>query len=196
MTSPAVFRLPYPPRKLLLFSGHMPDAPDRAQPRFPAAMAPAAARSIQATLAELQAGESDIALTQGAAGADLLFVEACLARKVPVQLLQPMGEEDFIDVSVAGAADGAQWKRRYLAARGGLPWPPQALPAAAAGDPFEACNEWLLRTALESAANELHLLCVWNGAAGDGPGGTAHMVNEMRRVGGRVHWIDTRTLAN
>jgi hypothetical protein len=35
---------------------------------------------------------------------------------------------------------------------------------------------------------------VWDGGGGDGPGGTEHMVNEVRRLGGRVSWIDIRSL--
>jgi hypothetical protein len=188
------FRLPFAPRKLLLFSGHITDAPGRAQPRFPDAMVPAAAARIASTLTALQADESDIALTQGAAGGDLLFVEACTARRVPVQLLQPLPEDDFIAASIVPSSNGEQWKRRYLAARAALPWPPQSLPATSTGDPFEACNQWLLSTAAASGARELHLVCLWNGEAGDGPGGTAHMIDEMRRGGARVSWIDTRTL--
>jgi hypothetical protein len=194
MSLPAPFRLAYAPRKLLLFSGHITDAPDRTQPRFPAALVPAAAQRIAATIGSLHADESDIALTQGAAGGDLLFVEACMARQVPVQLLQPLPEDEFIASSIVATTDGEQWRRRYLAARAALPWPPRSLPAEAADDPFEACNQWLLSTALASGAGELHLICLWNGDAGDGPGGTAHMVDEMRRHGGRVSWIDTRTL--
>ena len=30
--------------------------------------------------------------------------------------------------------------------------------------------------------------------AGDGPGGTRHMVQEVKRRTGRVTWVDTRTL--
>ncbi|ENO83944.1 hypothetical protein C667_24449, partial [Thauera phenylacetica B4P] len=36
------------PRRVILFSGHMIDAPGRAEPRFPPALAPAAAAHIAA----------------------------------------------------------------------------------------------------------------------------------------------------
>ncbi|WP_280150492.1 hypothetical protein [Piscinibacter sp. XHJ-5] len=185
--------LPFQPRKLLLFSGHMTDAPARARQRFPVDVVSAAADRIASTLDALHVGGSDIALTQGAAGGDQLFVEACQARQVPVLLLQPLPEEDFIAASIAPSADSDQWRRRYLAARSSLAWPPRTMPASA-DDPFEACTQWLLRTALASGADELHLIALWNGEPGDGPGGTAHMVEELRRRGGRVSWIDTRTL--
>ncbi|MDH5541248.1 MAG: DUF4071 domain-containing protein, partial [Rhizobacter sp.] len=68
---------PFVPRQVLLFSGHMVDAPGRAKPRFPAAMVPRASAEIEAVLDKLGAGEGDLALTQGAAGGDLIFAEAC-----------------------------------------------------------------------------------------------------------------------
>jgi len=193
MTSPAPLRLPFRPRKLLLFSGHMIDAPDRRTPRFPAAMAQAAQTRIEETLDDLGAAAADIGLTQGAAGGDLLFAEACQRRHVPLQLLLPLPEPAFIDASVLPSADGAQWKQRYLAVKAALSVPPQVMPAVP-GDPFEACNEWLLATAVHSGAAELHFICLWNGGGGDGPGGTAHMVREVQQLNGRVTWIDTRAL--
>jgi len=194
MPSPPPFDLPFKPRKLLLFSGHMTDAPGRAQPRFPAAMERAAAERIEQALDALAAGAADIGLTQGAAGGDLLFVEACLQRNIPVQLLLPLTEPAFIEASIMPSGDGQRWKQRYLDAKAALPWSPRVMPAAP-GDAFEACNQWLLATAVNSGAAELHLMCLWNGAGGDGPGGTAHMVREVQRMNGRVTWIDTRTLA-
>ena len=40
----------------------------------------------------------------------------------------------------------------------------------------------------------MQLIGLWNGEAGDGRGGTAHMMDEARRRGGQVTWIDTRRL--
>ena len=71
---------------------------------------------------------------------------------------------------------------------------PAELPDPDAGDAFERCNRWLLDTALGSGSGRMHLISLWNGAAGDGPGGTAHMMDEARRRGGEVTWIDTRRL--
>lgn len=73
------------PRHVLLFSGHMIDAPDRLVPRFPANKEPIAASRIAEALDTLGAGDRDLALTQGACGGDLLFTEACLARGVRVR---------------------------------------------------------------------------------------------------------------
>jgi hypothetical protein len=49
-------------------------------------------------------------------------------------------------------------------------------------------------TALAFGPGKVRFLCLWNGASGDGPGGTRHMMDEVVRQAGDVHWIDTRTL--
>ena len=70
------------PRQVFLFSGHMIDAPDRKDPRFPADKEKIAADAIAAKLDELKAGPEDLAFCGGACGGELLFAEACLERGV------------------------------------------------------------------------------------------------------------------
>jgi len=62
-------------------------------------------------------------------------------------------------------------------------------------DAFVRGNTWLLDTALAFGAEKLRCICLWDGGGGDGPGGTRHLVDAVRRVGGDVQWIDTRELA-
>ena len=195
---------PFQPRKVFLFSGHMVDAPDRPTPRFPADKTPIAAREIAATLDALGAGPEDLALTQGASGGDILFLEACHARGVRGQLMLPLGEAEFINRSVLPASDGAQWRDRYYALREAFADPPRVMPEELGplpktgpgeeANPFERCNLWLLYSALAWGIDKVHFICLWNGGGGDGPGGTEHMYNEVKRRTGRVSWLDTRTL--
>ena len=188
---------PGPPRQVLLFSGHLVDAPDRPQPRFPAAMVPAAAAAIGRVLDDLGAGPPDLALTQGAAGGDLLFAEACVERGLQVQLLLPLAEPEFVEQSILPVSDGPAWHARWRALLPRLGAALQVLPEAAAlpgSNAFERCNEWLLATALAQGAERLRFICLWDGGGGDGPGGTAHMVEQVKLRGGRVCWIDTRRL--
>ena len=193
---PAPLALGRVPRHAIVFSGHMADAPGRRVPRFPAALWPAARSAIDAALDQLAAGPRDLALTQGAAGGDLLFAEACAARGVPLQFLLPLPEPRFIEGSVAPS--GAHWVQRYHALREHLLQPPAILAQQAdptdPEDAFERCNRWLLDTALGCGSQGMQLIGLWNGEAGDGRGGTAHMMDEARRRGGQVTWIDTRTL--
>lgn len=193
-----------PPQRVILFAGHMVDAPGRAQPRFPPERVPEAARRIAAALAELDAGPADLGLTQGAAGGDILFTEAALARSMPVQFLQPFGEDEFIERSVRPVCDGEQWAARYRSVAGRLACPPQTMPpadataapagSAAPDNPFERCNRWLLDTALACGGDRVWLLCLWDGQGGDGAGGTAHMVAEVQRCRGHVIHINSRDL--
>lgn len=197
-------RRDFVPRKVLLFSGHLADAPGRHPPRFPKSMETAAAQRIGDVLDQLQAGPEDLALTQGASGGDILFLEACHARGVRLQLMLPLPEPEFVRQSILPATDGERWAARYRHLRTQLAAPPQVLneePAPAlplsslpADNPFARCNLWLLNTALAFGIDRLAFICLWNGAKGDGPGGTAHMVDEVERRGGRIFWIDTRSL--
>ena len=191
------------PHRVILFSGHMVDAPDRAAPRFPPACVPAAAAQIAAALDQLQAGPDDLGLTQGAAGGDLLFAEAAQERGMALQFLQPFSEAEFIERSVRPVCDGDDWVARYRAVAARLANPPQVMPAPTAGaappcdardNPFERCNRWLLDTALACGGDRVWLLCLWDGHRGDGAGGTAHMVEEVSRHRGHVLHIDTHDL--
>lgn len=192
-------RVAAPPRQTLLFTGHMVDAPDRPQPRFPPALVGAAARHIDAALAALGGGPADLALTQGAAGGDLLFAEACLARSVPLRLLLPLAEPEFIAASLLPSSGGAAWLARYRAVVARLDEPPQEAPRELGplqpgSDPFVRANAWLLDRALAFGAERLHCICLWDGGGGDGPGGTRHLVEAVAAAGGRIVRIDPRTL--
>lgn len=192
----------HPPRQVLLFSGHRVDAPGRTPPRFPPALVPRAAAAIGAALDALDADARDLALAQAADGGDLLFAQACVDRGVALRWLLPQAEPVFIAGSVRGAAGPDAWEARYAALRARLAVPPQALPdmpgaTPRGADAFERCNTWLLDTALalSPGAAMLHVICLWDGADGDGPGGTAHMAREARRRGLALTWIDLRELA-
>jgi tetratricopeptide (TPR) repeat protein len=190
---------PFAPRQVLLFSGHRVDAPGRARPRFPATMVPQAEAAIDQALDALGAGAGDLALAQGAAGGDLLFVRACVARDVRVQLLLPLPEPEFIEQSVLASEGGEDWRARYFdlkALLGAAPrvMPDELGPLPAHANAFERCNLWLLYSALARGVDKLRFVCLWDGGGGDGPGGTAHMYREVKRRTGRVSWIDTRRL--
>lgn len=183
------------PRQVFVFTGHLMDAPGRPQPRFTPAMEPAAAARIAQVLDDEGAGPQDLGLTQGAAGGDLLFAEACIARGVALRLLLPKPEAEFIEASLRSVLLGEDWVARYRAVCAALAGPPQQpAPAdASTGDPYERCNRLLLDTAWARQPQAVCLIALWDGQ--DGPaGGTAHMVERMRERGGRVVWIDTRTL--
>jgi hypothetical protein len=177
------------PRQVLLFSGHMIDAPDRPSERFPAALEASAAAEIDAALGRLGASPADIGFTQGACGGDLLFAEACISRGIPLTLLLPLAETEFVRQSVAFA--GAHWVDRFHAVKAD---PGTRLfdmatvlgPTPADQNVFERANRWLLESALAFGREKLRVITLWDGRGGDGPGGTRHMLDEVRRGGGRI----------
>ena len=187
------------PRQVVLFSGHRVDAPDRPTPRFPADKEPIAAQKIAEALDQLGAGADDVALSQAAAGGDLLFLEACQQRGVRLQILLPFPEPEFIERSILPSSGGARWRERFFRMKERLKdmkdvriMPDELGPLPSGADPFERCNLWLLSTAFASGVEKVSFVCLWNGGGGDGPGGTAHMYSEVKQRTGRVTWIDTR----
>ena len=158
-----------------------------------------ASARIASALDSLGAGPGDLALAQAAAGGDLLFLEACQQRGLRCQLLLPYSEPQFIEKSILRATDGEVWRERYFALKARLTDAPRIMsdelgPLPKDVNPYERCNLWLLYTALGWGVDKVRFICLWNGGGGDGPGGTAHLYNEVKDRTGRVTWIDTRTL--
>jgi hypothetical protein len=179
----------------MLFSGHMIDAPGREKPRFPPNKEPDAARAIAAVLADLDLGPNDLAICGGACGGDLLFAEAALTRSAKLEIYLPFEGPTFLEKSVDFA--NSTWRARFFAAKAQavLHVAPRELgPPPESEDPYERNNRWMLDAALRFGPDNVDFLCLWNGEGGDGPGGTKHMMEEVRRKGGRVTWLDTRKL--
>ncbi len=97
-----------PMPNVALFTGHMIDSPGRAQPRFPARIAPAVGVALGRMLDDAGVG---FAYGSAACGADILFIEQALARGIEVNVVLPFGREEFIRTSVAFA--GAEWVARF-----------------------------------------------------------------------------------
>lgn len=83
-----------PPKNVLLFSGHMIDAPDRKTPRFPPNKERIAAAAISQTLEDIGATRGDLSISGGACGGDFLFAEACIARDMAIEIYIPFDEAD------------------------------------------------------------------------------------------------------
>ena len=186
-----------PPRHVLLFSGHMIDAPGRTTPRFPPEKEASVADAIAALLdtADVAAGPNDLAICGGACGGDLLFAEACLAHGTSLDMYIGFDENAFLADSVDFA--NANWRNRFFGAKGKgrLHIAPDELgPLPAGADPYERVNLWMLERAMRFGAAKMIFVCLWNGEGGDGPGGTKHMMDEARKNSAPVYWLDIRKL--
>jgi hypothetical protein len=181
------------PRRILLFSGHMIDAPDRDKARFPADQEPAARLAIVALLAQLDVGPQDLAVCSGACGGDLLFAEVALGRGLVLEIYLPFEPDAVKSVDFAGG----NWHARFEAAcaASSLHVMPDERGSLVPGDdPYEQNNLWMLEAASRFGAGKVDFICLWDGKGGDGPGGTQHLIQEVSRRHGRTHWIDTTRL--
>ncbi|MET0963129.1 MAG: hypothetical protein ABWY05_09970 [Noviherbaspirillum sp.] len=181
--------------RVVLFSGHMIDRPDRQAERFPADMTPLAQAEIGARLARLGVGSDDLAMCEGACGGDLLFAEAVLARGMRLELRLPFDEARFLRESVGFAGDA--WLARYARVRSDprttlYCMPPGAAPPGC--DAFEQANLWQLNAALAHGADQVWLLALWDGQRSGSPGGTDHLVQTVNRHAGQVIIIDAAAL--
>ena len=170
----------FPIPKLVVFSGHMIDAPDRRNPRFPMAKESEVKELLEKQLAAMNAG---IGFASAASGSDILFLEAMLARGGTIHLVLPWPAEEFEKTSVAIASEGA-WAERFhkvLAQAASIRVLGELyMPGSATG--FEYCNlamNGLARLFARSLDLEITPLAVWDGFAG-APGGTGSFVRYWR----------------
>jgi class 3 adenylate cyclase/tetratricopeptide (TPR) repeat protein len=171
----------FPIPKLVVFSGHMMDAPDRRTPRFPPAKEGEIRELLEKQLAAMNAG---IGFSSAASGSDILFLEAMLARGGKIHLVLPWPAEEFVKTSVAMAGDET-WVERFqkvLAQAASIRVLGELyMPGSATG--FEYCNlamNGLARLFAQSLDLEITPLAVWDGYAG-APGGTGSFVRYWRR---------------
>jgi hypothetical protein len=187
------------PRLVLLGGGHRVDRPGRTPPRFPAARVAAVRTAIEAILDDWGVGPEDLVYASAAAGSDVLFLEACVARGARLELMLPLPEPAFVAASILPSADGEDWQRRFLSLKERLAASPRVMNEAVGHGPagcntYQRFNQWLLGTARGRGGDRLGCVFVWDGGLGDGPGGTRDLVERARRHAQRVHWIDLRRL--
>lgn len=207
-----------PPRKrVLLFAGHMIDAPDRKTPRFPADKEAIAREKIKEKIVnEMNTGAGVAAAYAGAAnGGDLLFQEVCAELGITTRLYLAIKPQIYVTTSVSKA--GSKWVDRFWkihaehAARNqvrilshatdvddDIEYLPAWLRDKKNYNIWQRNNLWMLFNALAEGCDEktsdpnLTLIALWDGADGDGPGGTGDLVNKVHSLGARCEIIDTK----
>jgi class 3 adenylate cyclase/tetratricopeptide (TPR) repeat protein len=170
----------FPVPKLVIFSGHMIDAPDRRVPRFPLEKEDEIRKLLEKQLEVMNAG---IGFASAACGSDILFLEAMLARGGTIHLVLPWPADEFVKTSVDLDGKGT-WNKRFeavLARAASIRVLGQLyMPGSAIG--FEYCNlavNGLARVFARSLDLEITPLAVWDGFVG-GPGGTGSFVRYWR----------------
>jgi hypothetical protein len=182
--------------RVVVATGHRVDAPGRQVPRFPNTP-----ECIDKTKAWLRAMvEAEKAETTGsisgiagaASGTDLLFHEVSDELGIATTVVLPIPVHDYCRESVANA--GPEWVERFnrLLAKNppillsddvDLPGWADSIPSYSV---FQRGNIWVIEDALLRPNADVTLLALWNGKAGDGPGGTADMVKLAEAQGAKV----------
>jgi hypothetical protein len=185
-------------QKVLIFSGHMIDAPQRAEARFPPGKEAAVRECLEKILADWGAGAGDLAVCGAARGGDILFAEICKSRGAHVRLLLPKGEGPFIAESVR--LPGSDWVNRFHTLMDTCEhWfqddhlgpPPEDASVHARN------NLWILNTGRsESRPRQLYAALVWDEKpTGDGPGGTSHFASEAVRLNAQLEIVNPTRLS-
>ncbi len=171
----------------LLFTGHMIDAPGRAQPRFPPEREDEVRQEIMARIRRvLEAAQQPLrGIAGGACGGDTLFHECCDEMGIPTELYLALPADRFMEASVSFA--GAGWEERFRRLIDSRPCHILHEEKDSGLNEFAQANLWMLRTALE--AGPTSLLALWNGNPGDGEGGTSDMIGRAKSGGAQTDII-------
>ena len=173
---------PLRPPRVLHYCGHMfgADAADEARIRA----------AVEAVLDEEQVGFAYGAL---ACGSDIIAAEALLRRGVELNVIMPFEEQDFLEQSVRPGGPG--WEERFRACLRGAKRVVHASPMAYFGNPDQYGYASRMAMGLaglraEHLAAEPIQLAIWDGAAPEGPAGTAADVLAWQEAGGRTRTVD------
>jgi hypothetical protein len=177
---------------VIVFSGHMIDAPGRPAERFPPRKENTVRERIARQLDAWKIGPGDLALCGGARGGDILFAELAADRRATVWLFLALPETEFLDQSVR--LPNSDWEQRFFALRNHPQVKVSILSArfkspAEEASVFARNNLWMIETARVEAKDPKHLygLLVWDEKpTGDGPGGTSDFAARIKQLGGRL----------
>lgn len=201
--APVVTSTASTPQRVLLFTGHMIDAPGRAEPRFPADKVEVAKQKIaEAVAAEQQlAGGIAFGIAGAANGGDILFHQVCESMNIPTHIYLAVPRELYVRSSVASA--GPQWIEEFNRLVRSRPvrvlCDTKDLPKWLQEKPdyniWQRNNLWNLYNAFAAVGGEnVTLIALWNGATGDGAGGTADMVEKAQERGAKTIILDTKKI--
>lgn len=187
---------------VFLFTGYMVSNAFKMDNQFPPEKEKDIKVAIQNMLRKYNAGPSDLAIVTGMdAGSEILFVECCVEREIPVQAYFSTPEGPYVREFVSPG--GEQWTERFYKMRNhplvdefyqpdhvGLP--------KHGDDVHERNNRWAFYSALTRGIDKVRLIAVWDGK-GETPRDrdarlVKHMVDLMRETGGIIEHINSLKL--
>lgn len=185
------FKIP----KVAVFSGHMVDRPGRLSERFPSRLESTVRDAIHERLAKHGAG---LGYASAACGSDILFLETLLELGGKAYVVLPYERQRFKKDSVEIAND-PRWVERFekVLERASDVLLASEHPMEEGGLSFEYTNlllHGLANIRAERFETELVPMAVWDGKAGDGPGGTASVVERWRKLGYEIELINLEEL--
>jgi class 3 adenylate cyclase len=182
-----IFNIP----SVVVFVGHMVDRPHRKTPRFPPELEPAVRNAIRQRLEQVNAG---FGYASAACGSDILFHELMLDRKGESHLILPYEKESFIEdsVDIVGSSD---WPTRCEAVvRNAVEVQQASKRSQICGRVSYVFANLMLHGLASIHARQLETklvpMAVWDCKPGDGPDGTAGMVERWQTSGLEVEIID------
>ena len=183
---------------VFLFTGYMIDHEKKTKSYFPPDKEMDIKRAIEIVLNKHHAGPDDLAVTTGMdAGSEILFVESCVKRGIPVQAYFPFAEAPYVRDFVSPG--GEHWVERFYRMRNHPLvdefYQPDHVGLPKEGDNVhERNNRWALYSSLARGIDKVRLIALWDGKNEPSPDLDArlvkHMVDLMRDTGGMVEHIN------
>jgi class 3 adenylate cyclase/tetratricopeptide (TPR) repeat protein len=176
---------------VIVFAGHMIDRPDRASSRFPPELESYVAKAIRDKIDILKPG---FGFSSVACGSDILFLEAMLDAGAEISVVLPYDKEQFVRDCVDFLPD-SNWRARFerMIERSTQCVIASNQQLSIGGISYDFGNELLLGLAsIHARRLETNLipLAVWDGSPGDGPGGTASVVESWQALGYEPEIVD------
>jgi tetratricopeptide (TPR) repeat protein len=188
---------------VFLFTGYMISNSRKKENHFPPEKEQEIKEGINAILNKYEAGPDDLAVTTGMdAGSEILFVECCAERGVPVQAYFPLFEAAYVRDFVSPGGEG--WVERFYKMRNHPLvdefYQPDCVGLPKEGDNVhQRNNRWALYSALARGIDKVRLIAVWDGKGEVSKDLDArlvkHMVDLMRDTGGMIEHINPAKLA-
>ncbi|HET9911682.1 MAG TPA: tetratricopeptide repeat-containing protein [Anaerolineales bacterium] len=192
-----------PEGMVLLFTGYMINNPGKKENQFPPEKEKDIREAINAVLYKYNAGPDDLAVTTGMdAGSEIIFVECCIERGIPVQAYFPLSEAPYVRDFVSPG--GEQWVERFYKMRNhplvDEYYQPDCVGLPKQGDNIhERNNRWALYSALTRGIDKVRLIALWDGKGDACPDLDAHLVKHMvglmRDTGGMIEHINPMKLS-